>query len=101
MYNLTNLTGGDPGFLNSMSVANDVTNGLFWVLISVILWIVLVTTMQKSGILPAITAASFVTSIVGMLLILTGLVSQGYLIFYIIVMASAVAAAFVAGKGEG
>lgn len=100
MYNLSNATTTDGGFLNVVGVANDVTGGVFWLFVTITLWIILTVAMQKNGVLPAIVTASFVTGVVGILFVLTGLVGQGYLIFYLLSMGLAVAASFVAGKGE-
>lgn len=100
MYNLTNFTAGNSSFVNSMSAVNDVTNGFFWVFITLALWVVLSVAMQRNGILPAIVASSFITGITGILFILAGLIGEGYLIYYILSIGLAVAAGFVAGKGE-
>ena len=100
MYNLTNATNGGA-FINVMGVSNDVTNGLFWLIMTLVLWIVLTIAIQRnSGILPAIAVSSYITSIAGILLVITGLVGEGYLVYYILTIALAVAATFVAGKGE-
>jgi hypothetical protein len=102
MYNLSNLTEGNTsGFVDVLAVSNDVTNGFYWLFVSIALWIVLAAAMHRTGVLPAIVASSFITGVVGILLVITGLVGSNYLIYYILIIALGTAAAFVAGKGEG
>lgn len=100
MYNLTNLTDTNQTFVGAMSAANDVTGGWFWLVISIALWLVLTLAMRRNGILPAFVASSFITSVAGMLLVITGLVNGAYLIYYILIMGFGVAGGFVASKGE-
>ena len=98
-YNLTNVTGGD-NLLDIMVAADQLSGNIFFLLVSIALFVILLVSMVNRGFLPAFATSSFITGIAGILLVLAGLISQSYLVYYIVIMALAVAAAFVAGKGE-
>lgn len=98
-YNLTNVTGGE-GLYDTMVAVDQLTGNIFFFLVTIALFAILLISMLRNGFLPAVTTSGFITSVVGVLLIVSGLISDAYLVYYIIAGALAIAAAFVAGKGE-
>lgn len=99
MYNLTNVS-NSQNLLDLAIASNQLTNNVLFLFITIAMFIVLTLLLVNRGILAAISTSSFITGITGILLILSGLISETFLVYYVVVMALAIAAAFVAGKGE-
>jgi len=98
-YNLTNVTAAE-NLLEIAIASNGLANNMLFLFLTIGLWLILTIIMVNRGILAAIATSSFVTGLAGILFVLSGLISQDFLIYYILVMGLAVSAAFVAGRGE-
>lgn len=70
--NYTNITSVQEFFLG----ANTGSNGTFWTVTLYMVWIVLLGTMLKFGFVRAVISSSFISIIIGMLLVMLDAVSM-------------------------
>lgn len=100
MYNTSNLTSA-TNLLEVMVATNQLANNTLFLFLTIGLWIILFMAFNF-GARPvnAIAAASFITGIAGILFVLSGLIAQDFLIYYILTMGLATAAAFISNKGD-
>lgn len=78
--NLTNVA-------SMVTVTNDGTNGLFFALMLVVIWLVVLLASRAAGFKAALTGASFITSVVGSIMFVMGGISLHIVIFPILLFA--------------
>lgn len=97
-YNLTNLTNSE-NLLDVMIATNELTNSTLFLFLTIGLWIILFMAFNFTARpVNAVAGASFITGLAGILFTLSGLISEDYLIVYILGLALGVAAAFISSK---
>ena len=83
MPNITNYYQNVTDFQGLLGVANDQTGGWFYFGVSIMVFVVLTITFLSFGFEAAVLSAAFITLILSMLLVYMGLMSWGWLMFYL------------------
>lgn len=96
-FPLNNLT-SSTNITGVAQYANEVTGGMFWLLIFFALWSVLFMSMAKFGEKKALTSSSFITALVSYMLAAMGLINVGYVL---IPTAITVLGVLIMGKSRG
>lgn len=100
-YNLTNVSQSE-GFFELMTGITEVTGGWLFVMFTIVVFfIILIGSLSRGNqFINSLSAATFVSSIAGIMLSITGLISGSYLVYYALALAMAAGGAIVAGKQE-
>jgi len=85
-YNLTNLS-GSTNILEVLQNADQIVDGMMSIGILIALLIIIFIMTLREGPLVAFGASTFITSIVGMLFILAGLIETSRLVWFILPLA--------------
>jgi len=85
-YNLTNLS-GSTNILEVLQNADQIVDGMMSIGILIALLIIIFVMTLREGPLVAFGASTFITSIVGMLFILAGLIETSRLVWFILPLA--------------
>ena len=83
-YNLTNASMTN-GLLDVFKMGNSMSDGVFGVLILVMVWLVVFMRLKMYSTPSAITAAGFVMVLTAVLLFITGLIGQNILMVAIVI----------------
>lgn len=99
-YNLTNISGSGSltGFLGGI---DGLTGGLFIILILLALFFVVLLGLINWGLFPALASSTLLTSVVGIVFILSGLLSSSYLAYFILLPAGVAIMGFIMSRQEG
>jgi hypothetical protein len=93
-YNLSNFTDArDP--LQMLTAANDMVGGLVFIGILIALFTIITVSLLKEGIVIAAGIGMFVTSLAGLVLILAGVLSPTFMVFFLVPLAIIVIGGFV------
>lgn len=100
VYNLTNFT-SEPSLFAFMNASNQITGGLFILLALGVLTVIIMVSLMRFGAGTAVSTALFVSSLVGMLLTLLGMVDVSFLPYFILPLAMAIVGVFIANRNTG
>jgi len=98
-YNLTNLTGTATP-LSLMNGINEISNGQFYLGMLITLYIIIIMATIRNGSIPSFTSATFITSILGVILTLAGGINPTLLPYFIIGIGIAIGSAFIASRKD-
>jgi len=87
VYNLTNLTSSTGTVADLGTYAASVTNGLFWGILTIAIFIILVINLRNNGIDRAVAAASFGMLIISVFMLLLGWILWLFPIVYLFMLA--------------
>lgn len=88
---LTNLTNSTQGFHHFAQYSNDVTNGIFWGLILIAIFIIVTIKLRKIGIDRALAVASFSCLSISLFMLYLQFVQIVYPIVFVLILAGSLA----------